>query len=164
MTQPFQVRPATVADYEQTLPLFEELDALHREHVPWMFCTPRSPARTVSDFERLCTSDESTLLLAGSAESPRQVLGLAVALLRRTPDLPIIVPQLYVLLDGLVVASSSQRQGIGERLVAAVEAWAQQKGARWVQLEVHAFNTAAESFYGAHGYLPFTRKLQKPLV
>jgi GNAT superfamily N-acetyltransferase len=164
MTQPFQVRPATVADYEQTLPLFEELDALHRQHVPWMFCEPRSPARTVLDFEQLCTSEESTVLVAGSTEPQRQLLGLAVAFLRRMPDLPIIVPQQYVLLDGLVVAASSQRLGIGERLVVAVEAWAHAKGARWVQLEVHAFNTAAEQFYGGHGYLPFTRKLQKPLA
>ncbi len=47
----------------------------------------------------------------------------------------------------IAVSSSHQYQGIGERLLQAVEDWGRRQGAAFASLEYHAANTRASVFY-----------------
>lgn len=59
---------------------------------------------------------------------------------------------LRVSIDALFVRRSHWRQGVGRRLVEAVESWAGQNGARVVVLSAHARSIQSLGFYEALGY------------
>ncbi len=52
----------------------------------------------------------------------------------------------------LATAPAARRQGVGQALLAAVTAAADQAGARQVVLEVRADNLAARALYAGHGF------------
>jgi ribosomal protein S18 acetylase RimI-like enzyme len=52
----------------------------------------------------------------------------------------------------VVVDIQAQRQGIGARLVQAVEQWAKQQHAAEVRLEVFGFNEPAIALYAKQGF------------
>jgi ribosomal protein S18 acetylase RimI-like enzyme len=60
-----------------------------------------------------------------------------------------------VALNALWVAGNVRRRGIGRRLVAAVCAWAEQRAARSVVLEVTTSSHGALALYRALGFTPF---------
>ncbi len=53
---------------------------------------------------------------------------------------------------GIAVSSHWKRQGIGRALLARVEAWAQETGAKGVRLVSGASRTGAHAFYRSCGY------------
>ena len=88
------------------------------------------------------------------------IVGVAVGQMRTAPEFPAFIPQRWGVLDVLVVDPAWRRQGIGKRLARAVEAWAIQSGAPWVEVNVYDINAEARRFYEALGYLPLSMKLQ----
>ncbi|MGV9375748.1 N-acetyltransferase family protein [Nonomuraea sp. NPDC003707] len=63
----------------------------------------------------------------------------------------------------LAVHSRAVRTGVGRRLMAAAEDWAQQQGLRHLTLETGAANTTARRFYAALGYLEEGVRLTRSL-
>ena len=61
----------------------------------------------------------------------------------------------------LVVASDTERRGVGRALVAAAETWTRRRGHRRVTLDTGAANKAARAFYGALGYAEEDIRLSK---
>jgi hypothetical protein len=47
-------------------------------------------------------------------------------------------------------------------LTRAVEEWAIESGASWIELNIYAFDDEARRFYESLGYVPLSTKLRKP--
>ena len=75
--------------------------------------------------------------------------GVAVGQMRTAPEFPAFIPQRWGVLDVLVVNPAWRRQGIGKRLARAVEAWAIESGAPWVEVNMYNINAEARRFYEA---------------
>ena len=160
MSKDSVIRPASPADYEATCALFDQLDVLHREELPWLFQAPASRPRSQAWFDELLSSERSTVLLAAAPA----VVGLATVRLQSAPDFPVFISQHWGVIDDIVVLPSWRRRGIGARLARAAENWASERGAAWLELGVYDFNADARAFYEALGYLPVSTKLRKPLT
>jgi len=154
------IRPASPADYEATCALFDQLDALHREQLPWLLRAPLGQPRSRAHFDELLSSQRSVVLLAAATD----IVGLTTVRLQSAPDLPAFIPQHWGVIDDIVVLPSWRRRGIGARLARAAENWARDRGTAWLELGVYDFNTEARAFYEALGYLPVSTKLRRPLA
>ncbi len=154
------VRTATADDYSSICQLFDELDALHFEHLPHIFQRPDGPARDRDYFWGLI-ADETVALLV--AEAGAELVGFVHAFVRQAPDFPIVVPRRYAVVDAVVVRAGLQGNGIGRRLMDAAQAWAIAQGATSIELNVYEFNETAISFYESLGYETFSRKMSKQL-
>lgn len=154
------IRRAQPSDYTSLLPLFNELDDFHRERAPWMFRYPKEVARPKSYLERLLSDPNQGVLLAEAGEC----VGLAIVLLRKSPDFPVFVPQSYAVIDNIVVRASARRRGIGTQLYQACTAWAEKHRAQWVEVSVYHFNEDAKRFYAQQDFQPLTQRLRKSLV
>ena len=152
------IRRARLEDYEAVTRLFDGLDALHRERLPWLFQSPASPPRPADLFAELLSRGDSAFVVA-EADG---IVGMAHGLMRTAPELPIFVPQRWGLLDSLVVDLAWRRRGIGRLLVSAIEAWAVGQGAAWVEASVYEFNAESRRFYETLGYLPLRTVMRKP--
>jgi ribosomal protein S18 acetylase RimI-like enzyme len=154
------VRKATTDDYNSLCELFDEIDALHRDHLPHLFQKPSGAARE-QDYYLELLADENVALLV--AEVNERLVGFVHAIVRDTPAMPIFVPRRYAMVDGIVVRSGFQKYGIGRILMDKIQEWAITTGATSIELNVYEFNTSAISFYERLGYQTFSRKMSKAL-
>jgi ribosomal protein S18 acetylase RimI-like enzyme len=152
------IRRARFDDYAQACQLSDALDELHRERLPWMFKAPDVEPRSEAHFSDLLNREDEAVFVAATSH----VVGIAFGLLRSASSFPIFRQQRWGVLDGLVVDPTWRRRGIGRRLTHAVEEWAFESGASWIELNVYEFNIEARRFYEALGYLPLSTKLRKP--
>ena len=159
MSEDCVIRPACPADYEATFALFDGLDTLHREQLPWLVRAPAERARSRDYFAELVSSDRTSILLAAASS----IVGLATVRLQSAPDLALFIPQHWAVIDDIAVLPSWRRRGVGARLARAAESWANERGAAWLELGVYDFNTEARAFYEALGYVPVSTKLRRPL-
>lgn len=155
-----RVRKAIPSDYGALCDLFDELDELHREHLPHIFQKPPGPVRDRNYYMELI-ADESVGLFV--AESSTSMLGFAHAKVREAPDIPLFVPRRYAVLIDLVVRSGYQKRGIGSVIADKMQAWAIAQGATSIELNVFEFNRNAISFYEGLGYQAVSRKMSKDL-
>jgi len=155
----FVLRPARPDDYIALCPLFEQLDALHRERLPWLFQRPDEPVRTREYFEGLLADPQVAFLVAQAEDG---LAGFVHALLREAPG-GMFRPRRYAIIDSLVVAERYQRLGAGQRLMQAAEAWACARRAANLELVVYEFNRGAYDFYERLGYETLNRRLHKRL-
>jgi len=122
-----------------------------------MFKTTDAALHSEANFADLLTRDDSVVFVADAGS----LVGIAFGLLRAAPELPVFHQQRWGVLDTLVVDAAWRRRGIGKLLAHAIEAWALESGAPWVELNVYEFNAAARRFYEALGYQPYSTKLRK---
>jgi diamine N-acetyltransferase len=155
-----RVRKATAHDYNSLCELFDEGDALHRDHLPHIFQKPGGATRE-QDYYLELIADENVALLV--AEIGENLVGFIHAIIRETPAFPVFVPRRYAIVDGIVVKSGFQNHGIGRILMEEIQEWAIAKGATSIELNVYEFNETAISFYERLGYQTFSRKMSKEL-
>jgi ribosomal protein S18 acetylase RimI-like enzyme len=157
-----QIRCARVEDHGPLQPVFEELDAFHREREPLLFRRAEADPRPPAFIERLLRDPESTLLVAEVSDG--RIVGVANVKLQQVPDFPVLVPGRFAVTDNIAVLSSHRRQGVGRLLCLACEAWAAEHGAKWTELKVYEFNDAARAFYAAMGFDTALRTMRKPVT
>ncbi len=144
-----KIRPATASDYDQLCELFDEVDVLHREARPDIFCKPSGPPRSTERVSSLIGGPASTILVA---ESGGVLLGLSVVVEQPISANPLHVPRRVVEIVTIVVRNQARRQGIGKSLIGASLAWAKERGVDHVEISVHAFNEDALRAYTAAGF------------
>jgi len=154
------IRKAIANDYNNLCELFNEIDALHRVNLPHIFQKPNGPARE-KDYYLMLLADGNVGLFV--VEMDDQLIGFVHVLLRDTPDLPVIVPQHYAVIDGIAVKSEFQNHGIGKMLMETAREWASANGAVFIELNVYEFNKNAISFYERLGYQITSRKMRKKI-
>jgi diamine N-acetyltransferase len=154
------VRKATLDDYNSLCELFDEIDTLHRDHLPRIFQKPGSAARE-QDYYAGLIADENVGLFV--AEAGGKLVGFVHAIVRDTPAIPIFVHRRYAIVDSIVVKSEFQNHGTGRILMDKMQEWAIAKGATSIELNVYEFNETAISFYKRLGYQTFSRKMSKEL-
>jgi len=152
------VRKATMDDYRALCGLFEEIDALHRAHLPHLFQKPGGPPREPDYYSGLIADENIALFVA---EAGGGLVGAVHAMVRESPALPIFVPRRYAVVESIVVKSGFQNRGIGRALMEKMQAWAVAKGAAAIELNVYEFNQTAIAFYESLGYQVVSRKMSK---
>jgi diamine N-acetyltransferase len=155
------VRKATADDYNSLCELFDEIDALHRDHLPQIFQKPNGAAREKDYCLGLIADDNVALLVA---ETGGNLVGFVHAVVRDTPAIPVFIPRRHAIVDGIVVKSGYQNHGIGRMLMDKTQEWAIAKGATSIALHVYEFNEAAISFYERLGYQTLSRRMSKELI
>lgn len=167
------IREATLLDYEALCRLFEDVDRAHRAALPDLFRKPSGPARDFVYIRALIADPDHGVIVAedkddhispsGEGRSGEGLIGCVVVMARESPDVPILVPIRYAMIDTLVVAQARRGSGVGRRLMAEAESWARRKGISRVELNVFEFNKGARAFYGNLGYTTLSRRLVKRL-
>jgi ribosomal protein S18 acetylase RimI-like enzyme len=152
----FSIRQATLRDYDPINAVLAEVDALHREALPYVYRDPGGPARSGEYIASIIADEHATLLLA---ERPDQVIGLIHVLIREARDIPILVPRRYAVIENLVVAAGNRRCGVGRALMEAAHRWAQKQSVDHIELGVWEFNQGALAFYEKLGYHTAIRRM-----
>ena len=155
-----RIRKATIDDYNYLFELFDEVDALHRDHLPHIYQKPGGAAREQDYYAGLIADEHVGLWVAETGE---KLVGFIHAIVKDSPVIPILVPRRYAIVDNLVVRSEFHNQGIGRILMDRVQEWAIANGATSIELNVYEFNEAAISFYERLGYQSLSRKMSKEL-
>ena len=154
------IQPATDQDCEALCTLFNEVDAFHRDRLSHLFRAPDGPARERAYFQALMADSTNGLFIA---RVDGKAVGYVHAIARHTPDLPILVPRHYVIVDNIGVTSEYQHKGIGRLLMDKAREWACTKGATNIELNVYEFNAGAIAFYEELGYQTLSRKMSLQL-
>jgi GNAT superfamily N-acetyltransferase len=98
------------------------------------------------------------------AEGLGRVLGLAEIYLRHPePKNLAVVPKLYAHLQSLLVTEAFRDQGFGHQLLQAAEAWARDRDAIELRLDIWEFSESPLGFHQKSGYRTFRRTLAKNL-
>jgi diamine N-acetyltransferase len=153
------IRKGTAGDYTALCELFDEIDGLHRDHLPHIFQEPGDAAR--QDRYAALLADESVAFLV--AEAGGQLVGFVHVIVRDAPAIPVLVPRRYAIVDSIVVRSGLQNRGIGRMLMDKMQEWAIANEATSIELNVYEFNETAITFYEGLGYRTLSRKMSKDL-
>lgn len=154
----FSIREATLRDYEALCEVIEVVDSLHREALPHVYRKPDGPARDRGFISGIIADANHALFVA---ERDGRVIGLVHVLVRWTPDIPIVVPRRYAVIENIVVRENYRRFGVGRALVERAHQWALDKGITQVELTVWEFNQGAIAFYEKLGYETASRRMWK---
>jgi GNAT superfamily N-acetyltransferase len=158
--QLFSVREARSADYEGVAVITEEGDALHREHLTWLFRAPMGDEVRRRLFNEQLNSSDAALFVAEAGD----LIGVACVVLRSAPELETFIQQKRAVLDYVVVRSAWRGRGVGTALVRAAESWAHDKDMKWIELGVYEFNESARRLYSTLGYAPVSTRMRKALT
>lgn len=171
----FDVRPATLDDFDELNRLWHQLDAYHHLQDPVHFPALKlhQPARTKDYIECLINRHDQTLLVAqkrdlvpqgpNTAATP-QLIGLASVFLKTLAPNAIFPARVQFELDNLIVDQNARRTGVARALCEAACQWAKGHGAQEMALNVYDFNSPARAFYEAVGFLPSKTKMTRPLL
>ena len=154
------IRRATLADYEPVCQVLAEVDALHQQALPGIFQTPPGPVRDREYIASVLADENSALFVA---EIAGQLAGVAQVMLRDASPIPLLVPRRFAIVDSLAVRAAFRRRGVGQKLMAAVEEWAADRGVSDIELNVFEFNGAAIAFYERLGYATRSRRMARTL-
>jgi diamine N-acetyltransferase len=154
------IRAAAPQDYEPLLPLFDEIDALHRQHHPERFQKPAGPARERGYFLAVLADEQHGFFVA---EIDRDLAGFVHVVLQETSSVPIIRPRRLAQIDEIEVKAAYRGHGAGRLLMEQAETWARSQGAVSIELSVYEFNQEAQAFYRGLGYAALLRRMGKTL-
>ncbi len=153
-TGPWRIRLATATDADFLASLAPRLTI---GRAPWL--DEQQMETTMRRFlldDLAAISDKRTIFIA---ESPDGAPVGAAAAAMGTHFTG--VPQAY--LGELAVVAEAEGQGAGSALLAAVEAWARERGAQLLTLDTGAANSHARVFYARQGYDEESVKYAKAL-
>ena len=154
------IRRAVLADYEHLCRLWDEVDRLHRQHLPHIYRRPEGPVREWEYFAGLLADENDGLFLV---ELAGELVGFIHVLVAQARELPLLVPRRFAVIDNLVVTEHARRQGIGGLLMEQAEGWAREHGLMTIELTVYEFNQGAIALYEKTGYATLLRRMIKSL-
>lgn len=142
------LREAVAADFESLLSLYRDLDVTHQ--LLDVGVRKRGDKERRAHLRRSLVDPRTRLVVA---RSRNEVVGFAIAgFISRERD---------VTIQAISVRQDFRRRCVGTSLMRDVEAWAQDKKARFVELGVYEFNPEARAFYEKLGYLTVSRVMRR---
>jgi GNAT superfamily N-acetyltransferase len=165
MTSEPTIRRARAEDGDDVSRLFAEVDALHHENLPWLVGPPSPESRAEELLTETLAHEDVAVFVADASHGDMtnaRLVGAALGRLRKAPEHPGFVPEKWGVLESLAVRADFRRRGVGTLLTRAVETWALERGAPWLEVNVYDFNAEARRFYESLGFLPLRTVLRKP--
>ena len=154
------IRTAVIDDINSINVLHEQLHIQHIGYRPDIFAKVEQPIfdklmipYVSDDDKRIFVSENGGMIDGYAAVSVHDTV-------KRAGE---IQPFVFIEVEELCVADSARGNGIGSSLLDAVKKFGSEKGARFVELSVHAENEAAQEFYKANGMFVKTLKMQYKL-
>jgi GNAT superfamily N-acetyltransferase len=160
MNKGVSIRVSTLEDYEGISEVYAEADTLHAAALPMLFKRTDKPARTRELISSIISDENNALFVA---DFDNRVVGLVHAVIRETPQIPIMVPLRYAWVSDIAVIRKFHRLGIGRLLMDEVKRWALDKAASQIQLNVWDFNKEAMRFYESLGYTTGSHMMWKTI-
>jgi ribosomal protein S18 acetylase RimI-like enzyme len=155
------IRPATRLDYVPLSNLMNNVDQLHATHYPDRFKFPENePFRSKEMIQALIEETESNIFVA---EIDKLLTGFIVILISSTANFPLLVPRKFAVIDNIGVHPNFRNQGVGTALIETAQAWAKNKGAENIELNVYLFNTNAIYLYQKLGFKTIIYKMCKSM-
>lgn len=159
--QPVEIRPATLADFEAMIDL-DQASAVHHAAIDPEAWEVPDRAGSADFLRRRQAEDPSrqTLLavvegrVVGMVEIAIVLSGVAGGAMRRIRSADL----------GIVVLPEWRGRGIGEQLMQAAEAWARERGAKRMILDLAAANDGARRFYERLGYEVYGLQMRRSLA
>ena len=157
------IRRAVHKDHDAVVSLLDQLAADEHLRDPGHF-QDRTYGVTAAVFATLVENQKELHLVA---EVENEVTGYARELPSRQAgadgEISLAWSRLGVHLQLIVVAPKHRLRGVGRALFAAVEAWAAERNAEYIGLNVSAHNVDAKLFYAAQGYAATIEYLTKTI-
>ncbi len=155
-----KIRPATLADFEAMVEL-DQASAVHHAAIDPEAWEVPDRAGSADFLRRRQAEDPSreTLLavvdgqVVGMVEIAVVLTGVAGGAMRRIRSADL----------GIAVLPEWRNKGIGEQLMHAAEAWARERGAERVILDLSAANEGARRFYERLGYEVYGLQMRRAL-
>jgi GNAT superfamily N-acetyltransferase len=154
------IRRAVESDYDEVCRLLDQVDRLHRQHLPAIYRRPDGPVREWDYFAGLLADENVGIFLA---ELAGELVGFIHVLSAQAREIPILVPRRFAVIDNLVVTEPARRQGIGSLLIEEAENWAREHSLTTIELTVYEFNQGAIALYEKTGYETLSRRMTKSL-
>ena len=154
------LRIAGEADVSAIAALAMEVGAQHHAAWPSIFTPTTDTSRDLAFWQRRFQAPGVRAFLAERDGVP---VGMVIAPIIDEERNTLLVPVRYCWVGSIVVTAACRNQGIGRRLMDAVEGWAAEEEAREVRLNVWEFNTGAISLYEELGYGTRHRQMAKVL-
>jgi ribosomal protein S18 acetylase RimI-like enzyme len=158
------IRPAAPDDFAGVCDLFRVLDEIHVRARPDLFFDVPGDARPRSYYDAILADPDQTILVAEPQAEivSGQLTGLVHVLLKvkANLDVPGVHPRTYGLINNLSVAPALRSRGIGRLLMEAGAAWAFERGATELEIQVHEFNQRARALYERMGFVTSVRTMR----
>jgi len=142
--------------------LYVEFHEFHVAGVPDRLRTLGEPqqkdwTRLHDALDKILKDEQAQIFVAGCSEG---LIGLVEVYLRQDDvENPFIVAHRYGFVQSLMVGELYRRGGTGRRLLDAAEAWARDRGATEIRLDVWEFEAGPLNFYEKSGYRTLKRSL-----
>lgn len=163
--KPIKVRPAAPRDLDALCRLYEAFHEFHVRGVPDRLRSLEDAGRDHrrelhAGLKDIIGRDDAALLLATVGDG---AVGMAEVHVRRDEPGAATFARTHGHLQSLMVLEPFKRLGIGERLLAAAQEWAREKGATEMRLDAWEFEDGPLRFYERHGYRTLRRTLVREL-
>jgi GNAT superfamily N-acetyltransferase len=143
----FTIRPGRREDAAEAARLWMHSAEEHTAHDP-VYTTAPGAEKTMRRF--LADLARNSYAFVFIATVGDRTVGFVSGELREGS--PTFLPKTWASVDDVFVEPDHRNAGIGRALLASVEAWARQKGAAGVSLQVAAGNARGRKFYGELGF------------
>ena len=143
----FIIRPGRREDVEEATRLWMRSAEEHTEH-DQIYATAPGAERVMRRFLADLTASSHTFLFV--AESGGQTVGFISGELREGS--PSFRQRTWASVDDVFVEPDSRNLGIGRALLQSVDAWAKERGANGISLQVAAANRRGRKFYEELGF------------
>lgn len=154
------LRLATEKDLDEICLLSQQINTQHYHGAPQVFAAPKSVHRDRSYWRDNFNAEGAVFIVA---EIDNKVVGFILALITENTTVSFIQKKKVCRVKTVVVSEGFQGQGIGKKLMEAVELWSISEGVDEVRLEVMEFNDQAQEFYGSIGFQTQSRILSKSI-
>jgi len=149
------IRLAKFSDIESLIPLNSEVQSLHIDIAPTVFCEVKKDE--LSKWFQEQVEDCNTQLYI--AENNRKILGYLIIKVIKRPSNPFMLKQHYAYIDHMCVDSEYRGNGIGRKLISVAVGFAKDNGIGHIELDVWSKNINAKNAYKKIGFEVSREKL-----
>ncbi len=143
------IREATIKDMSAIIDLWEEMMNFHIEKSDLYLMRPNARNIYTNYLKNVLRNPDYIKLVF---EDEEEVLAYLIA--TESSDPPVFEGRVGIILE-LSVAPKNRNKGIGEKLLADIEEYFNDKGIKRIECMVSYFNEVSKGFWSKNGYEPY---------